>query len=255
MKPALGLVVALAAEGRALLGTRGWLRAGGRRVRDMRLPDGTRLLCARSGVGADRALSAARWLVGEGVTALAVIGVSGGLDPSLESGDLVVAETVLEYGGGAARREWSTDAVSTGLLHATLAAESLPVRRGAVIAASRAVLTTEGKGPLHGRWGALAVDLESAAVARAASEWNLPLVVLRAVCDTADQSIPPDLLDALDGDGGVSPSILLRRLARRPPLAFDLLRMERAFSAALDSLRRAWRAQNRAGLPARITPR
>jgi len=255
MEPALGLVVALAAEGRALLGTRGWLRADGRRVRDIRLPDGTRLLCARSGVGADRALSAARWLADAGVTALAVVGISGGLDPSLRSGDLVVAETVLEYGGGAAHGEWRTDAVRADLLCATLAAEALRVRRGAVIAASRAVLTAEGKGPLHGRWGALAVDLESAAVARAASERKLPLVVLRAVCDTADQSVPPDLLDALDGDGSVRPSILLGTLARRPRLVLDLLRMARAFSTALASLRHAWSAQNRAGLPARIVTR
>jgi len=255
MEPALGLVVALAAEGRALLGTRGWLRAGGRRIRRTRLPDGTRLLCARSGVGAERALSAARWLVDEGVTALAVIGVSGGLDPSLESGDLVVAETVLEYGRGAAGREWSTDAGRAALLYATLAAEGLPVSRGAVIVASRAILTTEGKGPLHGRFGALAVDMESAGVARAASERKLPLVVLRAVCDTADQSVPPDLLDVVGDGGGVLPSVLVRRLAHRPSLALDLLRMERAFSAALDSLRRAWSAQNRAGLPARIASR
>lgn len=252
MERALGLVVALAAEGRALLGPFGWIRDRGRRILRRRLPDGTGLLCARSGVGAERALSAARWLIDEGVTALAVMGVSGGLDPALGSGDLVVAETVFEYGGTASGDAWNTDAGRAGLLYATLAAEGLPVRRGAVIAATRAVLTAEGKGPLHDRSGALAVDMESAAVARAASERGLPLVVLRAVCDTADQSVPRELLDCLDGGGCVLPSVLFRNLARRPSLARDLVRTGRAFSAALASLDRAWRAQNRAGLPARF---
>ena len=52
MEPVLGLVVALAAEGRALLGSFGWAHAGALAVRRTGLPDGTGLLCARAGVGA-----------------------------------------------------------------------------------------------------------------------------------------------------------------------------------------------------------
>jgi len=253
MAPALGLVVALAAEGRALLGSFGWIRAGGLSVRRMRLPDGTGLVCARSGVGAERALAAARWLGAEGVAALAVIGVSGGLDPGLRPGDLVVADTVLES-GGAADQNWTTDPDRAGLVDAALAAEGLPVRRGAVISASRPVPSPRAKESLRDRCAALAVDMESAAVARAAAEKGLPLVVLRAVCDTADQSVPEDFLVSLDEDGSVRPSVLVRKLAGRPSLVGDLVRMERGFSAAVTSLRCAWQVLVRAGLPARLAP-
>jgi len=253
MAPALGLVVALAAEGRSLLGSFGWIRAAGMTVRRMSLPDGTGLLCVRSGVGAERAHAAARWLAAEGVAALAVIGVSGGLDPGLRPGDLVVADTVLES-GGAAGQHWATDPDRAGLVDAALAAEGLPVRRGAVISARRPVPTPQGKGSLRDRCAALAVDMESAAVARAAAERQLPLIVLRAVCDTADQPVPEDFLLSLDDDGSVRPSVLLRRLAGRPSLVGDLVRMERGFSAALTSLRFAWRALLQAGLPARLAP-
>ncbi len=253
MEPALGLVVALAAEGRALLGSLGWIRAGGLTIRRTRLPDGTRLLCARSGLGAERAFSAARWLAGEGATVLAVIGVSGGLDPGLRPGDLVVGDTVLDP-GGAAGGDWATDPDRARMVDAVLSAEGFPVRRGAVISRSRPVPSAQGKGSLRDRCAALAVDMESAAVARAAAETRLPLVVLRAVCDAADQSVPEDFFASLDDDGSVRPSVLLRRLAGRPSLVGDLVRTERGFSAALDSLRRAWRALIRAGLPARIAP-
>ncbi len=253
MKPALGLVVALAAEGRALLGAFGWVRAGGLTIRRTGLPDGTALLCARSGTGADRALSAARWLAAEGATALAVIGVSGGLDPGLRPGDLVVADEVLESGDTPAGN-WAADAERAGLVGRALAAEGLPVRRGAVISAGGPVPSPQAKGALRARCAALAVDMESAAVARAAAEGRVPLVVLRAVCDTADQSVPEDFLVSLDDDGTVRPSVLLRRLAGRPALVGDLVRMERGFSAALTSLRCAWHVLVRAGLPARLIP-
>ncbi len=253
MTRGLGLVVALTAEGRALLGAFGWVRAGGLAIRRTRLPDGTGLLCARSGVGAERALAAARWLAAEGVTALAVIGVSGGLDPGLRPGDLVVADAVLEA-GEAAGGAWATDADRTGLVDRALAAEGLPVRRGAVISAGRPVASPQGKEALRDRCPALVVDMESAAVARAAAEGKVPLVVLRAVCDTADQSVPEDFLVSLDDDGSVRPSVLLRRLAGRPALVGDLVRMERGFSAAVTSLRCAWHVLLRAGLPARLAP-
>ncbi len=253
MEPVLGLVVALAAEGRALLGSFGWTHAAGLSVRRAWLPDGTGILCARSGVGAERAQSAARWLAAEGATALAVIGVSGGLDPGLRPGDLVVADTVFES-DGATGDNWATDPDRSGLVDRALSAEGLPVRRGAVISASRPVPSPRGKGSLRERCAALTVDMESAAVARAAAEGRLPLVVLRAVSDAADQSVPEDFLVSLDENGSVRPSVLLRKLAGRPSLVGDLVLMERGFSAALTSLRCAWRALVRAGLPARLAP-
>ncbi len=253
MRPGLGLVVALAAEGRALLGTFGWIRAGGLTIRRTGLPDGTGLSCARSGVGPERALAAARWLVAEGATALAVVGVSGGLDPGLRPGDLVVADAVFES-GGAPGGNWATDPDRAGLVGGALATEGLPVRRGPVISSIGPVPSPQAKGALRDRCAALAVDMESAAVARAAAEGRVPLVVLRAVCDTADQSVPEDFLVSLDDDGTVRPSVLLRRLAGRPALVGDLVRMERGFSAAVTSLRCAWHVLLRAGVPARLVP-
>jgi hypothetical protein len=52
-----------------------------------------------------------------------------------------------------------------------------------------------------------AVDLESAAYARAAARRSIPYLVVRAVCDTADEGLPLDLNRCRNSAGGV------RRLA------------------------------------------
>jgi adenosylhomocysteine nucleosidase len=245
MKPALGLLVALPAEGRALLGRFGWRRVGERRTLRTCLPDGSALLCVCSGVGARRALSAARWLVDEGATALGVLGVSGGLDPALKPGDLIVAETVLENRNAEPQGCWRTDAAGAELLYTALSAEGLPVTRGAVLSADRATLTRERKISLYKETGALSVDMESAAVARVASGKKIPLLVLRAVCDSADQSVPRDLFEVLGDEGDVRPSLLLPRIVRNPFLVFELIQTGRAYFAALNSLGHASRALRR----------
>ena len=74
MEPILGLVVALRAEARAVLGRKHWKRVHGRVIQRSCLPDGTSLICVCSGVGIEKALSSARWLVREGAAALAILG-------------------------------------------------------------------------------------------------------------------------------------------------------------------------------------
>lgn len=255
MGPLLGLVIALPGEAKALLGTGRWTRIAGRRVRRFRLPDGTGIACALSGAGTGNALSAARWLGGPGgATALAVLGVSGGLDPSLRAGDLVLPSSVVED-GGEGYAVWSADPASIEGARASLAAEGLPVRVGAIVTSSQARLTPEGKRSLFRNRRALAVDMESAAVARAAGESGLPFFCLRAVCDAADRTVPRELLECLDEDGRARPLFLLRALGRRPSLAFDLARTGVEFAAALSTLGRAWRVQVSANVPARLASR
>lgn len=255
MKPLLGLVVALSAEARTLLGTGGWKRIAGHRVRRIRLPDGTGMTWVLSGVGTGKALSAARWLVAsEGATALAAIGVSGGLDPSLRAGDLILPDTVVENCGNE-NAAWTMDPDCLEIAYSFLAAEGLPVHRGSVITSPQAVLTPEAKQSLFANRQALAVDMESAAVARAAGESNLPFLVIRAVCDTAERSVSRELLECLDEDGRVRLFFLLRALFLRPSMAFDLARGRKEFAAALGNLRRAWQIQVRTNFPSLLASR
>lgn len=240
MKPTLGLVVALAVEAHSLLGRRHWRRIDQRPIYYRDLDDGTRLICICSGMGMDNAFSAALWLIDQGVTGLAIMGVAGGLDPALKTGDLVLADMVFEDRG---KKDpiWNADPICAELALGALAARGIPVKRGSIITTRRAVITVDEKKTLYKQSRALAVDMESAAVARAAGQAGLPFFVLRAICDAANQSVSGDLFHSLDANGNVQFPILLGKLLRRPSLAVELLHMRKLFVTSLYTLKNGWR--------------
>ncbi len=224
MRSFLGLVIPLPAEARALLGRQGWLREDGWSCRQATLPGGKRVLAVCAGQGRARAQQAAAWLAARGATALAVVGVAGGLHPNLQPGDLVL---FMENGESLiGNRE--------GML--------VRFRPGRFAEVGEPVLTTADKQALFEKSGALAVDLESAAAGRVARQAGLPFFALRAICDPAGRDVPTEFLQCLNEAGQVRAAVLLRVLLRRPGLFRDLLRLRRDFAAALTSLQRQWQA-------------
>ncbi len=234
-----------------MIGRGPWKRVGGRIFSRLRLQDGTDLLCARSGMGTQNAFSAARWLIGQGVAALAVLGVSGGLDPGLRSGDLIVGQKVLEESARGSYCVWEGSS-GLDLARGALVAKGVPAHIGTVITVPRPSLSAESKESIFRQTHALAVDMESSAVARTATETDLPFFLLRAICDTADRGVPEDLFSCLDQNGKVRLPILLRRLWSRPSLVAELLHARNGFVAALKGLRRGWRIQVSNHLPASL---
>ncbi len=231
----LGLVVALPAEARALAGGP-WRMTDGRPVCRVASAGGGELIWVRSGIGYERAREAARWLVEQGVAALGVLGVSGGLASGLRSGLLVVAEEVLnDVEGGPGK---SLCCPKGDDLLSTLRQDGLEAVGGPIVTVAEPVLEPEKKILLGRQNGALAVDMESAAVARVAAEAGLGLFALRAICDTADRQVPRALFDMVDDAGGVRIGALLASLLRRPQLLIDLIAMQRDFSRALKALER-----------------
>ena len=223
--------------------------------RRSRLHDGTFLICAQRGVGAQNASSACTWLIAEGVKALANLGVSGGLQEGLRPGDLVLADRVIEKGMSGETVAFEPDRICTDLAHAAFMRKGMSVHRGAIYSAQQGLLTVEEKKSLRSRSLALVVDMESAAVARAAVEAGLPFFVLRAVCDPADWSVDQDLFSCLGQDGRVRLLLLLEKIGRRPSLLRGLLRTRRDFLLALNNLSRAWRIQIRIDMPKRLLSR
>jgi adenosylhomocysteine nucleosidase len=250
MIPVLGYVTASRAEAHFILGHRQWTSVGARRVWCSHDPHGVNLFAVRSGRGLENALSTARWLVREGVTALVCVGVAGGLHPSLRPGQLVLGETVVEeQETGRDSGAWETDGSSTELAYTTLSAHGIRVRRGTVVTAKAAVLSAGQKSVLYRKTLGLAVDMESAAVARAAAESNLPFLALRAVCDPQERTLDRDLADCLDQGGGIQLWVLLKKLSLKPSLVSDLPPLTRDFALALSSLRRAWQVLLKNNLP------
>jgi adenosylhomocysteine nucleosidase len=141
-----------------------------------------------SGIGAENAARTANALVAAGVGALLSWGIAGALDPDLASGTAVLPTEVLRQG-----RRFATSALWRERLRAALRGH-VPVVGGTLLSSDVAVAAVAVKASLFRDTGAVAVDMESAAVAAVADEHGLPFIALRVILDTARDSLPDSVL-------------------------------------------------------------
>lgn len=248
MKQTIGIIIALPSEAVRILGRRGWRKEAGRAFRRQPLDSATDLLCAISGTGIENGYAVGKRLVEhDGVTALINTGVSGGLRAGVGTAELILAEKIVRVDD--AGRCCAIYPVNAQVVAKRLAQENMTLHCGSILGMRRAVLSAESKAALGKEFDALAVDMESAGVAMAAEEGNVPLIALRSVCDPVTESIPGWLLDVLTPDGTVCSAGFIREIIRRPIAVRELFRMNRRFHAACGSLRKAWSHLLARGLP------
>jgi adenosylhomocysteine nucleosidase len=222
----LGVVAALAAEARALGRSASAARASGSFGNLKILSDGS--LVAVSGMGARAAAAAAHSLIEAGVASLMTFGVAGGLDPALSAGTLLLPEQIASPDG----RCLSTSEAWCRQLRATLGEKTFA---GTLFTSELPVDSVDAKSRTFTQTGALAVDMESFAVAEVAAEHCIPFVALRAIVDTALDSLPRSVM-AASSEGGVRISKLLVNLARSPQELPALLRLSSRYRLAMRAL-------------------
>lgn len=195
-----------------------------------RLPDSEQPLTFCAGASAKRAYRGARALVDQGAEALLSIGIAGGLDTALRPGDIVLPDLVIGSDGARwhAASEW----------HAAVLQDVPSPAIGPLLAAADPACTVAEKAALRARTGALAVDMESGAVAMAAAETNVPFLALRVIADPADRAIPRAALKGVAADGSRRPLAVLGGLLLRPADLPALISLARDSKAALRQLRR-----------------
>ncbi len=224
----VGIVTALAAEARTL--THQPVRPGQLIV----LGEGCGLWL--SGMGPDAAREAALALVKAGATALAVFGVAGALAPAVRNGTLLCPACVIDERGNdyLPAPAWSAE------LQQRLAAASLPIMTGgSLLSLPAPLLTATEKMAMRQRHMAVAVDMESAAVAAVATERGLPFVVLRAIIDEHDDDIPGALHAGIDEWGRPRALHMLALLVRHPGLVARLPGLSSRMHSATRALRAA----------------
>ncbi|MDX1575039.1 MAG: hypothetical protein R3285_02525 [Kiloniellales bacterium] len=201
-----------------------------------------RVVCAAA--SEDRAREGARRLLSEGAGALVSFGIAGGLDPSLKPGDLVLADEVVSPGRDpiaadpALRDQWRRAAEAAGL----------PCVGGRLLGAPRVLAGVADKEAWHRSSGALAVDMESYAVAGVAAGAGAPFVAVRAIADPAGRPLPRAVAENMGPDGRPRLGHVVLGLGRRPWEVTVLLRLRRDTGAALASLRRLAGGLGPAGL-------
>lgn len=220
----VGLIVALPGEQRTLTNAR--IHSG--RFSEL---NGNTLICL-SGVGPDRAADGATRLIRQGCNALVSWGCSAAIWTELKAGDLIIPERVLSANG----EVFDTDRGWRGGLLGRLAGRQT-IHTGAITESRTIVATAADKRIVRSRTGAIALDMESAAIARLAARHNLPFVTIRAIADPASMDLPKPVVLALKQNGDLRLPLLLALIARYPSSIPGLIRLGIYFRAAQRSLR------------------
>jgi adenosylhomocysteine nucleosidase len=175
---------------------------------------GDRWWMVANGPGAELVQQALRVMRAEteNVDGIISTGLCGALDPALRVGDIVVA------GDGRLKS---------------------PARfvRGAMHTAERVIGTAQEKRALGQETGALAVDMEASAVEAEAAERKVPFLSIRAVSDTAGDSLPLDFNRYRNARGDFSRSrIALVAVAHPFTVLPQLMEFDRNCRRAGDAL-------------------
>jgi adenosylhomocysteine nucleosidase len=193
----------------------------------------------KTGVGVQRAAAAAAALGDARRFVLFVsTGCAGGLAPELRAGDLVLTTTVVDDDGHEAA---AVDAESRA--QARLAAHDAGLRstEGPVLCSQTALGAAAKRAAAAG--GAIAVEMEAAALAARAADAQVPFLSVRAVLDGVEDDLtaPGALVDP--ASGGVRPLAVAAYVATHPSAVAQLMnlqRLQRAARASLEHFFRQW---------------
>ncbi|MCA9073860.1 MAG: 5'-methylthioadenosine nucleosidase [Planctomycetaceae bacterium] len=182
-----------------------------------------RVVIVEAGTGQERAARATQALIDAHTPNwILSVGFSGALTPELKIGDIVTANSVVDMTGD----ELKVDVRMTA-----------DVERGwhvgRIVTADEIVRTVAEKERLARQTEALAVDLESLAVARLCSAAKMRFLAVRAISDELSEDLPPEVLSVFGGTGSLRAGAIAGALWKRPGSAKDMWRLrERAVTAS-----------------------
>jgi nucleoside phosphorylase len=194
------------------------------------------LLLVVGGMGQKRAGAAAEAIVRAWKPDLLVMaGVGGALAPDLQVADVIAADAVIA--GDEVLRPTLIPALPSG-----------SHRTGALLSLNHVLVSAEDKRravaslPHHATSGAqalpLAVEMETAAVARIASHHQVPWAAVRVVSDTASESLPLDFNRLRTPDGDLPTARVALAAITHPGAIPGLIRLGKNTSLAAEALAR-----------------
>jgi PAT family beta-lactamase induction signal transducer AmpG len=198
------------------------------------------VVAATTGIGTHAAARTAEQLLDTTpVDHLVVVGIAGGIGPSVAVGDVVVPARVLDLASGVAYRPRPLGAAAPRGTLATSDTLLADPRHAAALAAE----------------GVVAIDMETAAIAAACERRGCPWSVFRAISDRADDgSTDAAVLALAHPDGRPNLPAVARLVLTQPGRIPQLLRLARGLristNAAASAALRALEAFDAAEAPA-----
>jgi len=182
-----------------------------------------RVVIVEAGVGQERAYRATQALI-DAHTPRWVIsaGFAGALQPHVEVGHLVIGNSVVNLAGEELQVGGRMNPDLTRGWHV-----------GRIVTVDESVRTVAEKQRLAEQTGALAVDMESMAVARRCTETRTRFIAVRGVSDDLSEDLPPEALSVFGGTGTLRAGAIAGAVWKRPSSVKDMWRLrERAVMAS-----------------------
>ena len=162
---------------------------------------GKNIVLVRTGVGKQRAADAALQTIEQfSPDRLLSIGYAGGLVPKLKVSDLIIAEQIIDVKSSA---EFVPDQKWLYLAQNASVSENYKVISGKLVTADKVIHSPQDKKEFGERFSAEAVEMETSAIAKVATDKNLPFLSVRAISDSVEQEIL-DSSSFLGRDGEIS---------------------------------------------------
>lgn len=186
-----------------------------------------------SGAGPENARLAAEQLIANGAQQLISWGCAAALEPGLKPGYLVLATQLTDA-------DLTLIKVDNNWLNFNQQKlkQHLIIQSGGIAESKTLVASSSDKKQLHLKTGAIAVDMESIAVAKVAEQHKLPFLAIRAIADPANMNLPKAVSVALNKQGEVELGKLLRFLAMHPSELPGLIKLGLHFNAAQNTLKK-----------------
>ncbi len=184
-----------------------------------------------SGAGAENARKAAELAVSKGATKLMSGGCAAALSPDLKMGDLVLADSLLNSDGF----EMSVNA--TWHQHAkNVLGSEITAYKGALFNSNTVISTAGVKQDIFTKTGAIALDMESGAIAQVAQHYALPFLAIRTIADPSTMDLPQAVLKALNENGEIEITKIIASLVFNPKEIPHLIQLGQYFQLAKKTL-------------------
>jgi adenosylhomocysteine nucleosidase len=159
------------------------------------------IILVRSGVGRQRAKDATLQIIDRFKPRVLIsTGYAGAVQPGLNVGDLVIANTIIEEIKGQKQSpdsDWLDRAIGIP------SPNGVKTIVGGLLTVDTVIHTAAIKHELGKKYGVQAVEMETSAIAKVAREKGLPLLSLRVISDRLDQELI-DSSSFLGSDGEIS---------------------------------------------------
>lgn len=160
------------------------------------------------------------------------IGYCGGAVPALASGDLVVADRVVDSRDG---RCIECEGSMVARAREVIQGKSMRGQVGGLVTVDEVAASPHEKAFLATEYDAVGIDMESIELADVVSSSAIPFIVIRSVLDPLDYHVP-DLWDAMDRDGSTDGFALAEHLLKKPSDFLKLPKLQYLASQARNSI-------------------